>query len=317
MTIIIGSVYHKPADLVVKEGYVGVLAGSSISKQKSKDGYALEEKIDEFSGKVYHDSDGSQNISQLNRSLNEMTVIYWMWKNYDKLGDPDFVGLCHYRRYFIFNENLPLPSKTWLPFSHVHCFSTLGDIDDYIDTTQAVEYFNQGFNFLTTYPYDSRFCDNPGIKSCKEHFYNIYQFDDTLYDRMEQIVLLLHPDYDVEVQELRIKPMHYLFNMFVTSRDIFFSYCDFIFPILFQLLKDGQKTDDLFKMRGPGFISEFLTSMFISHGIRTGKLRVKLLPVAYLENTDIKNAPYTESFSARKSIELLFRTVTKRWSKNR
>lgn len=46
-----------------------------------------------------HFDDSGDNISQYNHALNEMTSIYWFWKNYDwkKL---DYVGFNHYRRFF-------------------------------------------------------------------------------------------------------------------------------------------------------------------------------------------------------------------------
>ena len=34
-----------------------------------------------------------------------MTSLYWAWKNYDALGNPDYVGLMHYRRHFVWREN--------------------------------------------------------------------------------------------------------------------------------------------------------------------------------------------------------------------
>ena len=40
---------------------------------------------------------GSDNISGLNPLLNEMTSIYWFWKNKQL---PDYVGFNHYRRFF-------------------------------------------------------------------------------------------------------------------------------------------------------------------------------------------------------------------------
>lgn len=38
------------------------------------------------------DNTGEDNISKYNVYLNEMTMIYWLGKNYDKLGNPDFIG---------------------------------------------------------------------------------------------------------------------------------------------------------------------------------------------------------------------------------
>lgn len=38
------------------------------------------------------------NISEKNSNYCELTAIYWLWKNYEL---PDYVGICHYRRYFV------------------------------------------------------------------------------------------------------------------------------------------------------------------------------------------------------------------------
>lgn len=42
--------------------------------------------------------DVGENISDKNGLVNEITAVYWMWKHYAEIGDPDFVGLMHYRR---------------------------------------------------------------------------------------------------------------------------------------------------------------------------------------------------------------------------
>ncbi|MCL2520879.1 MAG: DUF4422 domain-containing protein, partial [Spirochaetaceae bacterium] len=42
--------------------------------------------------------DTGDNISEKRLSYNELTVMYWAWKNVKA----DYYGLCHYRRYFSF-----------------------------------------------------------------------------------------------------------------------------------------------------------------------------------------------------------------------
>jgi len=52
------------------------------------------------------------NISYLNRYLNELTGHYWVWKNFD-LASVEFVGFCHYRRYFLFDQSGRRPVTRW------------------------------------------------------------------------------------------------------------------------------------------------------------------------------------------------------------
>ncbi|MDY6367801.1 MAG: DUF4422 domain-containing protein, partial [Clostridia bacterium] len=74
-------VTHKDAKLnVLHEGYRIIHAGHATATEKF--GYAGD--------------DTGDNISALNRYLNEITALYWMWKNTRHT----IIGLNHYRRFF-------------------------------------------------------------------------------------------------------------------------------------------------------------------------------------------------------------------------
>lgn len=45
--------------------------------------------------------DTGENISTLNPYICEMSQLYWAWKHLNELGNPDHIGLCHYRRLII------------------------------------------------------------------------------------------------------------------------------------------------------------------------------------------------------------------------
>ena len=53
--------------------------------------------------------DTGDNISLLNKRFNEMTAIYWIAKHYEEVGNPDYVGFGHYRRFLNWNESMLTP----------------------------------------------------------------------------------------------------------------------------------------------------------------------------------------------------------------
>jgi hypothetical protein len=54
---------------------------------------------DKFFDAMAKDDDG-ENISWANPLCSEATALYWAYKNIHKFGNPDMIGLCHYRRIF-------------------------------------------------------------------------------------------------------------------------------------------------------------------------------------------------------------------------
>lgn len=81
---------HKPAKVYSNDIYTPIHVGKAISTSDLG---------------ILGDATG-ENISHLNPYYCELTAQYWAWKN---LHDVDYIGLCHYRRYFkteITEENI-------------------------------------------------------------------------------------------------------------------------------------------------------------------------------------------------------------------
>lgn len=91
--------YHKPAQLLESDILVPIHLGRALAIKSSKDGAMNKDDYQWMLDNMIGDDTGD-NISSLNREFCELTAIYWAWKNYDKLGNPDYIGLCHYRRLF-------------------------------------------------------------------------------------------------------------------------------------------------------------------------------------------------------------------------
>ncbi len=88
--------YHKRTKLFKSEVVTPVLGGSCLLDETNKN-YKW------FKKNLLFDNTG-ENISKYNKTLNEMTVVFWAWKNQDKLNNPQFIGLNHYRRLFDFSN---------------------------------------------------------------------------------------------------------------------------------------------------------------------------------------------------------------------
>lgn len=71
---------HKDYAMPQSEIYMPVWAGAAINSN--------------FKGQFQGDNDGD-NISEKNLCFNELTVLYWGWKNIKS----DYKGMVHYRRY--------------------------------------------------------------------------------------------------------------------------------------------------------------------------------------------------------------------------
>ena len=82
---------HKPCecpDIVKKHKdiYIPILAG------------AAESNIEPFWPGMIRD-DIMNNISWLNPYYSEYTCLYWAWKNYDMIGNPEYFGFAQYHRF--------------------------------------------------------------------------------------------------------------------------------------------------------------------------------------------------------------------------
>ena len=95
--------YHQPAPLLEGDMFVPINGGRANLKTKLANNNISEEDYTWLLDNTVGDDTG-ENISKENGRYNEMTVLYWAWKNYEKLGNPDYIGLMHYRRHFIFKD---------------------------------------------------------------------------------------------------------------------------------------------------------------------------------------------------------------------
>ncbi|EAK5848006.1 DUF4422 domain-containing protein, partial [Campylobacter lari] len=109
--------YHKPATLIKNEIFTPIHLGRDLATQASKDGEMSQEDFDWMCENMIGDNTG-ENISYLNRYFCELTGIYWAWKNYDKLGNPDYIGFAHYRRLLFNDKEYSINKNMQFPFDN-------------------------------------------------------------------------------------------------------------------------------------------------------------------------------------------------------
>lgn len=84
---------HKPCVLPTESLYLPVHCGRAVSQLNTSALHWMESH-------TIGDNTGD-NISDLNPYFCELTALYWAWKNYEHIGSPEQIGLCHYRRFFM------------------------------------------------------------------------------------------------------------------------------------------------------------------------------------------------------------------------
>lgn len=130
------------------------------------------------------------NISEKNGSYCELTALYWAWKN---LKDVDYIGLCHYRRYF----DLNISDVTRL----------LSKVDCIILTKRKMP-----------------------ISIVKE-LASLTSWEDT-YIFIDELISLC-PQYKSQIFDYFYKNNKFTnCNMFIMDRKRFDSYCEFLFTLL-------------------------------------------------------------------------------------
>lgn len=205
---------------------------------------------------------GQNNLSCLNRDINEWSVIYWAWKNYEALGNPDYIGLMHYRRLFDFRGK----AKTgWCTYADAlglneKCLNEILDRYDFV--------YRKGFEMKDKF--NGFCCYQPEVGLSESYHPLLYKG----YLRFERD-RILYPN-----------------NMFIMKRSDFFDFCNECMPLMLDILKtpknilmlpylraikknlnperfegfyNSYKRNGNYAGRHVSYIMERITSFYISH----------------------------------------------------
>ena len=262
MNIKILVAHHKPGLIISNDMYLPIHVGKSLSKLD----------LD-----IQGDNVGD-NISMLNPIYCEMTAAYWGWKNLHA----DYVGLCHYRRYFTF-EPMPMKSlirekylfyktkicKLFHPGFHYSFQNQIIVWDDNEFGKMAFSFSeklkrrleNGSFDIVVPRPYieNSQNIEQHYRDLGKEHM-----------STLKTVVTEYYPDFYPYL--IRALASYKLFsaNMFIMKWQLYEDYCRLVFDVLElqmkRMVSSSWCLDPLKEgcySRISGYLAEILTSAYI------------------------------------------------------
>lgn len=260
--------YHKPSFLLKDEVLTPIHVGRALAKKR------MDQKSQNYQWLMKHliGDDTGENISDKNGSYNEMTSLYWAWKNYDKLGNPDYIGLMHYRRHLIMRA---------------------GEIDvvnfEELDEENYLKEINYSPKKVYQMVDGCDFVAHIGkVKNVYKHYVENHRQEDL--DLAFDILYEFYPEYKEVAKEYFDGDLSNFCNMFIFKKEIFFDYCEWIFGILQEFEKRVDTSEKRF------FISERLTGVYIAKLMKDKTLKHKVVPISFVaEKVTIPIAmPYSE-----------------------
>lgn len=205
----------------------------------------------------YTPDNTGDNISGKNATYCELTGLYWAWKNLHA----DYVGLCHYRRYFghlvLQNDNLGIKKRK-------------------IFIKEDYENILSRFDIILS----RRILFGRHATVEAQYSQNHYRKD---LCTLRQVLQDLYPADIIAFDRVMKKHGLHCYNMFVMRKADFDEYCQWLFSILFESEKRIDISGyDLYQKRVFGFLAERLLDVWLFNR----GLKIKEVPVVCLEEQE-------------------------------
>lgn len=208
---------HKKFPMPKAKGYIPILVGARKNYKPNI---------------PYQRDDEGENISEKNPNYNELTAIYWAWKN---LKNVEAIGLVHYRRFFF--ESRPYNLNNVINVEKVHQLLVKYDVllpkkrNYYIETNYS-------------------------------HYIHAHHKEPL--NETRKIIEKSYPAYLNSFDKVMHSRKAHMFNMFIMKRDSFDSYCSFMFGVLNKLEKKIDISEyTVQEARVYGYISELLMDVWL------------------------------------------------------
>lgn len=196
----------------------------------------------------YTGDNTGENISHRNKNYCELTVLYWAWKNLDA----DYIGMCHYRRYFTAKKY----GEKW------GRILTGAEIEEILKTSKVILPTKRNYFIETNYT----------------QYIHAHHEQDLVVTRA--IIEEKYPEYLLAYDRCMAQTYGHHFNLFVMEKHLLDHYCEWLFDILFELERRLDISGyDEYNRRVFGFVSERLMDCWLE----TNHIRYTELPIVHLE----------------------------------
>jgi hypothetical protein len=205
--------------------------------------------------------DTGDSISAKNRHYSELTGHYWLWKN---LAGPAIVGVCQYRRYFLFNPHSPRPKVRVVMTAPNLARLTGPQCRDFVQSALEVADVIVPRSQELGEPLSSQY-----VSCHRKEDWNLFL----------QAIGETCQDFRTHLSWFDRTTSAHLYNMMIAPKPFFDAYMTRLFAVTDWMERQGLFPVEPYQCRVPAFIAE----RFFSFYLHVTQARCFEVPVAVLD----------------------------------
>ena len=203
----------------------------------------------------YRGDDTGDNVSDINLYINELTALYWFWKNTSHT----IVGLCHYRRFFTTGNETFAYEKILTQADALKILRT--------------------HDIIVSRPFYGTLTQREFVRNdCGERLAKLGEAI------LRKHLLQVQPDYVDAFDFVLDSKAVYKCNMFVTRREVLDAFCKWLFSFLLDAVREVLQSTELDKLSWtPRRLMSFLAERMLHVWLMRQRLRVKELNIMFID----------------------------------